>query len=77
MNEQLRQTYEEAQQLPENTQNELAARIAILLDEIREELEWDRIVSQPHVQKRLRELGQQALVENAVGETEEGGFDGK
>lgn len=77
MNEQLRQTYETAQQLPESTQKELAARIAALLDEIKEELEWDKIVSQPHVQKRLRELGQQALAEDAAGETAEGGFDGK
>lgn len=67
MNEQLRQTYEAAQQLPESTQKELAARIAPLLDEIKEELEWDKIVSQPRVQKRLRELGHQALAEDAVG----------
>ena len=77
MNEQLRRTYEAAQQLPDQTQKELATRSVMLLDEIKEELEWDRIVSQPHVQKRLRELGQQALAEDARGETEEGGFDGK
>ena len=64
MTEQLRRTYEEALQLPENTQDELATRIAALLDEIKEELEWDKIVSQPRVQKRLWELGQQALAED-------------
>lgn len=77
MSEQLRLTYEAARQLPEDMQDELAARIAALLDEIKQEQEWNTIVSQPRVQKRLRELAQQALAEEAVGETEEGGFDGK
>lgn len=75
MTEQLRRAIEAMQQLPDETQNELAARIAAILEEI-DEQEWDRIVSQPRVQQRLRELGQQALVEDAAGETEEGGFDG-
>ena len=63
--------------LPEDMQDELAARINALLDEIKQEQEWDAIVNQPRVRKRLRELGQQALAEDAAGETEEGGFDGK
>lgn len=73
MTEQLRQAVEQAQQMPEQVQNTIATRI---LEEI-EEAEWDAIVSQPHVQRRLRELAQQALAEDAAGKTEEGGFDGK
>ena len=63
--------------LPEDRQGRLAAHISALLDEIKEEQEWNTIVSQPHVQKRLRELAQQAFAEETAGETEEGGFDGK
>jgi uncharacterized protein (UPF0335 family) len=48
MTERLRATYEQAQRLPDAVQNELAARIAELLEEI-EEQEWDAIVSQSHV----------------------------
>lgn len=59
------------QRLPDDAQNAIATRI---LEEI-EEQEWDAIVSNPHVQKRLRELGRQALEEDWAGETEEGGFD--
>lgn len=73
MTEQLRQAFEQAQRLPERVQNVIATRI---LEEI-EEVEWDAIVSKPRIQKRLRELAQQALAEDAAGESEEGGFDGK
>jgi len=69
--EQLQRTIEALQQLPANAQNTIAARI---LEEI-EEQEWDTIVSKPHVQARLRELGRQALEEDRAGESEEGGFD--
>jgi hypothetical protein len=43
-----------------------------ILDEINE-MEWDVIVAQPHVQKRLVELADEAMHD----EGEEGGFDGK
>jgi hypothetical protein len=71
MNEQLKHAFEAAQQLPDQAQAAIAARI---LEEI-EEQEWEAIVSQPHVRQRLRELGRQALEEDSAGETEEGGFD--
>ena len=45
MTEQLKKAFERAQQLPEKMQNMLAIR---LLEEI-EELEWEQIVSKPHV----------------------------
>jgi predicted ATPase len=73
MTEQLRATYEQAQHLPDEVQNELAARIAELLEEI-EEQEWDAIVSQPHVLEKLREFGKEAREEHQRGETLEGGF---
>ena len=65
------------ERFPEDMRDELAARKAALLDEIKQEQEWNTIVSQPRVQKQLREFAQQALAEEAAGETEEGGFDGK
>lgn len=71
MTEQLRHAIEAMQRLPDEAQNAIAARI---LEEI-EEQEWDAIVSKPRVQARLRELGRQALEEDRVGETEDGGFD--
>lgn len=71
MTEQLQHAIEALQRLPADAQNAIAKRI---LEEI-EEQEWDAIVSKPHIQKRLRELGKQALQEDRVGETENGGFD--
>ena len=71
MTEQLQQAIEALQRLPSDAQNTIAAHI---LEEI-EEREWDAIVSKPHVQTRLRELGRQALAEDEAGETEDGGFD--
>ena len=71
MTEQLKHAIEAMQRLPAEAQNVIAARI---LEEI-EEQEWDAIVSQPRVQKRLRELARQALEEDKAGKSEEGGFD--
>jgi DNA phosphorothioation-dependent restriction protein DptG len=73
MTEQLRKIYETIAQLPDEAQNQLAARIGAILEEFDEQA-WDAIVSQPHVQQRLRELGQEALQEHQRGETIEGGF---
>lgn len=39
-----------------------------------EELEWHKIVSNPHVRSELRCLAAKTLQEFAAGETEEGGF---
>lgn len=72
MTEQLQQAIEALQRLPADAQNVIAERI---LEEI-EEQEWNAIVSKPHVQARLRELGRQALKEDEAGEIEEGGFNG-
>jgi len=72
MTEQLQQAIEALQRLPDDAQNVIAERI---LEEI-EEQEWNAIVSKPHVQARLRELGRQAFKEDEAGEIEEGGFDG-
>ena len=72
MIERLREAIEALQRLPVDAQNVIAERI---LEEI-EEQEWSAIVSKPHVQVRLRELGRQALKEDEAGGTEEGGFDG-
>jgi hypothetical protein len=71
MTEQLQQAIEALQRLPADAQNAIARRI---LEEI-EEQEWDAIVSKPHVQAHLHELGRQALEEERAGENEDGGFD--
>jgi len=71
MTGELQQAIEALQKLPDNEQNAIAKRILNEIDEI----EWDAIVSKPHVKKRLRELGRQAMEEDRAGETEEGGFD--
>ena len=75
MTEKLRAVYEQAQELPEETQNELAARIEAMLDELSER-EWERIISQPHVIQAIIELEEEAKQRHDAGETEEGGFDG-
>ena len=75
MTEKLRAVYEQAQELSEETQDELAARIEAMLDELSEG-EWERIISQPHVLKAIVELGEEAKRQYDAGETEEGGFDG-
>ena len=43
-------------------------------EEEAEEREWDAIVSKPHVLAALRRLADEALEQDAAGETEEGGF---
>lgn len=75
MTEKLRTVYEQAQQLSEQTQDELAVRIEAMLDEISER-EWERIISQPHVIQAIIELEEEAKRRHDAGETEEGGFDG-
>lgn len=70
MTEQLREAFEAAQRLPQDEQNALAKRI---LEEI-DEQEWDQIVSQSHVQKALIDLADEAMRQEAAGETEDGGF---
>lgn len=75
MTEKLRAVYEQAQELPEETQNELAARIEAMMDELSER-EWERIISQPHVIQAIIELEAEAKRRDDAGETEEGGFDG-
>jgi hypothetical protein len=70
MTEQLRQAFERAQQLPDDAQNALAARILEAIDE----QEWDEIIRQPRVRQTLRNLAEQARRQEAAGETEEGGF---
>ncbi len=39
-----------------------------------EELEWDTLFAQPHVQMGLNRLAEVAMQQRAVGEIEEGGF---
>lgn len=66
MTEQLKKAFERAQQLPEKMQNMLAIR---LLEEI-EELEWEQIVSKPHVRETLCILADEALGQYQRGETD-------
>ena len=39
-----------------------------------EELEWDKLFAQPHVQAGLDRIAEEAERQFAAGETEEGGF---
>ncbi len=70
MTEQLRRAFERAQQLSSADQNALAESIL----EAIEELEWEIIISKPHVQHKLLDLANEAWQEHEAGETEEGGF---
>ncbi len=74
MVDELRQAIEEALQQPEDAQRGLARRIREWLEELREEREWDAIVSSPHGQEVLAKLVAEAREEIARGELEEGGF---
>jgi len=70
MTEQLKQAFEQAQQLPDDAQDVLAARILEAIDE----QEWDEITRKPRVRQALHSLAEQARRQKAAGETEEGGF---
>ncbi len=70
MTELLRRAFERAQQLPDDAQNALAARIL----EAIEEQEWDEIISKPRVREALRTLAREARRQEAAGKTEIGGF---
>ncbi len=70
MTEQLRRAFERAQQLPDDAQNALAARILEAIDE----QEWDEIIRKPRVRQALRTLAEETRRQEAAGETEEGGF---
>lgn len=70
MSEDLQRAIEAAQQLPHDLQSVIAERI---LEEI-EEMEWDAIVSKPHVQKRLSDLADKAWENHLAGKTVKGGF---
>ena len=73
MTEQLKEAYKRALQLPDAAQNAIAERI---LDEI-DNHEWDEFVNQPRSLDAIRRMVEQLRREEATGETEEGGFDGK
>ena len=73
MTEQLKEAYERALQLPDAEQNAIAERI---LDEI-DNQEWDDLVNQPRSLEAIQRMVRQLRREEAAGETEEGGFDGK
>ena len=73
MTEQLKEAYEHALQLPDAAQNAIAERI---LDEI-DNQEWDEAVNQPRSLNAIRRMVKQLKREEAVGETEEGGLDGR
>jgi hypothetical protein len=67
MIDRLRAVIAQAEQLPEQEQEALAAA----WEEILEEREWDAIVSKPGVCGALRRLADEARQQDAAGETEE------
>ena len=66
----LTEAFEEASQLPDTLQDQLAAE---LLDEIRGEARWDRTLAES--QDQLERLAEKALREYRSGKTKEMGFD--
>jgi hypothetical protein len=66
MNESLQRAIEAIEKLPDIEQTLIADQILRDLSE----REWDEIVSKPRVRKRLRELAEEALGDEA----EDGGF---
>ena len=74
MVEELRQVLDvlgEKGQLSEEAQR----RIAAILEEELEQQEWDALISSPRSKRFLATLIAEAEAEEAVGETEEGGWD--
>jgi DNA phosphorothioation-dependent restriction protein DptG len=63
----LRQAFEKIESLPEQEQEELAARLMEIMDS--EEREWDALLSRPDVFAALTKLGEEALEEFQRGET--------
>jgi hypothetical protein len=67
MVDRLRAVVEEAEKLSDEDQEALAA----ILEEALAEREWEMIVRKPRVRDALKRMAQEALEEDATGETEE------
>jgi DNA phosphorothioation-dependent restriction protein DptG len=63
----LEQAFEEAKQLPEAKQDELAERLLIALDEER----WDELFACPESHRLLEQLADEALEDLSAGRTTE------
>ncbi|PNW38851.1 UNVERIFIED_CONTAM: hypothetical protein BEN50_01805 [Euhalothece sp. KZN 001] len=67
----LTQAFNEAQNLPEHLQDELAKQ---MIEDIKSELQWQQTLSQRQ-SSSLDELARQALNDSFEGKTKEMGFD--
>ena len=67
MVDRLRAVVEEVEKLSDEEQEALAA----ILEEALAEREWETIVQKPHVRDALKRMAQEALEEDAAGETED------
>ena len=72
MTELLEQAFKKAQKLSNDLQDELAQQ---LLEDIENELKWQKSLSDPDVALDvIEEMAQRALIEDREGKTEEKGF---
>jgi hypothetical protein len=68
----LEKTFEEAQKLSENLQDEIAHQ---LLEDIQNELNWQKTLANPDIDLGIfQQMAQAALMQDDAGETEEKGF---
>ena len=69
MLDELKRTFEQAQQQPDEAQHDLAQRILDWIAEQRDERAWDAIISSPAGQETLERLATEAREEIAQGKT--------
>jgi hypothetical protein len=73
MTQLLTEAFQQASQLPESLQDQVAQEIREVLEEVESEGRWDETLAAS--QDQLDRLGQKALEEYRAGRTKEMGFD--
>ncbi len=75
MIETLQRMLEQVEQLPPDDQAIIAERLQQVLEELADERRWAELLNHPRSPELLDRLADEALAEDAVGATEEGGWD--
>lgn len=74
MIEPLQRVLEQVEQLPPDDQAIIVERLQQVLEELADEQRWRELFADPRSPELLDRLADEALAEDAAGETEEGGW---
>lgn len=70
----LQRVLEQVEQLPPHDQAVIAERLQQMLEELADDQRWRELFADPRSPELLDRLADEALAEDAAGETEEGGW---